>query len=143
MKVSDELKKELRRTILELLLLLCLPFIVGTVVEHLNNHFTHFNAKRTARMEQIFDIKVDDSVKLIRYDNDSILAAIHERLELETDDYERFVSENVNAELELDESCKGRDLLYKYKYKSKNVSKQLKVESLENGKYLITLTYWD
>ena len=144
MKVSDELIKELRRTILGMLLLLCLPFIVGAVVEHLNNHFTHFNAKRTALMEQIFDIKVDDSVKLIRYDNDSILAAIHERLELETDDYERFMSENVNAELELDESCKGRDfLLYKYKYKSKNVSKQLRVESLENGKYLMTLTYWD
>ncbi|MBO7474687.1 MAG: hypothetical protein J6U00_11960 [Ruminococcus sp.] len=147
MKISDELKKEIKRTVLELLLLLCLPLIVVTGVcikEHFDKHFTHFNAKRTALMEEIFDIKVDDSVKLIRYDDNSILAAITETLKLETDDYERFMSENVNAELELDESRKGRDfLLYKYKYKSKNVSKQLSVESLENGKYLITLTYWD
>ena len=124
MKISDELKKEIKRTVLELLLLLCLPLIVVTGVcikEHFDKHFTHFNAKRTALMEEIT-----------------------ETLKLETDDYERFMSENVNAELELDESRKGRDfLLYKYKYKSKNVSKQLSVESLENGKYLITLTYWD
>lgn len=143
MKVSDELKNELRRTVLELLLLLCLPLIVVIMVgikEHFDKHFTHFNAERTASMEEIFDIKVDDSVKLIRYDDNSILAAITETLKLETYDYERFMSENVNAELELDESCNGRDfLLYKYK----NVSKRLKVESLENGKYLITLNHWD
>ena len=143
MKISDELKKEIKRTVLELLLLLCLPLIVVIMVgieEHFDKHFTHFNAERIASTEEIFDIKVDDSVKLIRYDDNSILAAITETLKLETDDYERFMSENVNAELELDESCNGRDfLLYKYK----NVRKQLKVESLENGKYLITLNHWD
>lgn len=140
MKGSEELKKELRRTILGLLLLLCLPFIVGAVVEHFNKHFTHFNAKRTALMEDIFDIKVDDSVKLIRYDDDSILIAINETLELETDDYERFISENVNAVLELDESCSDRDfLLYKYK----NIRTKLYVKSAENGKYLITLNHWE
>ncbi len=143
MKVSRELKKELKRTVFELLLLLCLPLIVFTGVgikEHFDKHFTHFNAERKARMEQLFDIKVDDSIKLIRYDDDSILCAIHERLELETDDYERFMSENVNAALVLDASRNDRSfLLYKYK----DVSTDLKVESQANGKYLITLTRWD
>lgn len=143
MKVSRELKKELKRTVFELLLLLCLPLIVFTGVgikEHFDKHFTHFNAERKARMEQLFDMKVDDSIKLIRYDDDSILYAIHERLELETDDYERFMSENVNAALVLDASRNDRSfLLYKYK----DVSTDLKVESQANGKYLITLTRWD
>ena len=143
MKISDELKKEIKRTVLELLLLLCLPLIVVTGVcikEHFDKHFTHFNAKRTALMEEIFDIRVDDSVKLIRYENDSTLAAIYESLELETDDYERFISENVNAVTEFDESCNGRGFL-SYKYKDEDI--KLKVKSLEKGNYLITLIHWD
>ncbi|EWM53129.1 hypothetical protein [Ruminococcus flavefaciens] len=142
-KFSEEFKKELRRIVLELLLLLSLLLIVFTgicIKEYLDKHFTHFNAERTALMEEIFDIRVDDSVKLIRYEDDSILAAIYEKLELETDNYERFMSENVNAVLEPDESCNDRSfLLYNYK----DESKDLKVESQANGKYLITLTHWD
>ena len=142
MEVCRELKKELRRTVLGLLLL-CLPLIIWTGVgikEYFDRHFTHFNAERTARMEEIFDIKVDDSVKLIRYEDNSILIAIIETLELETDDYERFMSENVNAVLEPDESRNDWSfLLYKYK----DVNKDLKVESQANGNYLITLTHWD
>ncbi|WP_295066777.1 hypothetical protein [Ruminococcus sp.] len=106
MKVSDELKKDLRTIVMRLLLVLCLLFIAVTAIlikEYFDGHFTHFNAERTARMEEIFDIRVDDSVKLIRYENDSTLAAIYESLELETDDYERFISENVNAVTEFDE----------------------------------------
>lgn len=143
MKVSDELKKDLRTIVMRLLLVLCLLFIAVTAIlikEYFDGHFTHFNAERTARMEEIFDIRVDDSVKLIRYENDSTLAAIYESLELETDDYERFISENVNAVTEFDESCNGRGFL-SYKYKDEDI--KLNVKSLEKGNYLITLIHWD
>ena len=107
MKESEELKNELRRIVRELLLLLSLILIIVAVClvkEYFDKHYTHFNAERTALMERIFDITVDDNVKLKRYSDESILIAINQRLELETDDYERFIAENVNAALKLDES---------------------------------------
>ena len=140
MEVSREFKKELRRTLLGLLLLLCLPMIVGGIKEYFDKHFTNFNAERTVRMEEVFDIKVDDRVKLIRYDDNSILIAISETLELETDDYERFITENVNAVLEPDERLNDRGILL---YKYKNADKELYVKSLAKGNYLITLKHWD
>jgi len=142
MKVSEEFKKELRRLVRELLLILSLLLIIVKVClvkEYFDKHYTHFNAERTALMERTFDITVDDSVKLKRYSNDSILIAINEELELETDDYERFIAENVNAALKLDESRRDGEIVYKYV----NFSTDMKITALEKGGYLIALHHWD
>lgn len=142
MKVSEEFKKELRHLVRELLLLISLPLIIVKVClvkEYFDKHYTHFNAERTALMERTFDITVDDSVKLKRYSNDSILIAINEELELETDDYERFIAENVNAALKLDESRRDGEIVYKYV----NFSTDMKITALEKGGYLIALHHWD
>ncbi|MBP5379285.1 MAG: hypothetical protein J6Y64_07065 [Ruminococcus sp.] len=142
MKVSEEFKKELRHLVRELLLLISLPLIIVKVClvkEYFDKHYTHFNAERTALMERTFDITVDDSVKLKRYSNDSILIAINEELELETDDYERFIAENVNTALKLDESRRDGEIVYKYV----NFSTDMKITALEKGGYLIALHHWD
>jgi hypothetical protein len=133
------LKKRLRNSILELILLLSLPFIIGAVYEYFDKHYTHFNAERTVLMERIFDITVDDNVKLKRYSDDSILIAIDQRLELETDDYERFIAENVNAALKLDESRRDGEIVYKYV----NYRTDMKITELEKGGYLISLHHWE
>ncbi len=135
-----KLKKELRNTTLELLILLCLPFIIGAVNEYLNCHFSHFDAEKTSLMEEIFDITVDDNIKLKRYIRDGNLVYMNEKLELETDSYERFITENVNASLELDESLRNEERLI-YKYTNKKTDMEIKALKKEN--YLITLRHWE
>lgn len=142
MKVSEEFKNELRRTVRDLLILLSLILIIAAVClvkEYFDKHYTHFNAERTALMERIFDITVDDNVKLKRYSDESILIAIDQRLELETDDYERFIAENVNAALKLDESRRDGEIIYKYV----NSRTDMKITALEKGGYLIALHHWE
>ena len=90
-------------------------------------------------MERIFDITVDDNVKLKRYSDESILIAIDQRLELETDDYERFIAENVNAALKLDESRRDGEIIYKYV----NYRTDMKITEFEKGGYLIALHHWE
>lgn len=140
--MDKELKKELRNIVLELVLLLSLPLIilaVCSVKDYFDRHYTHFNAERTALMEQIFDITVNDNVKLKRYSDDSILIAIDEKLELETDDYERFIAENVNASLKLDERCGDGKIIYEYV----NYRTDMTITELEKGGYLIALHHWE
>lgn len=140
--MDTELKKVLRNSVLELVLLLSLPFIIfriGAVYDYFDKHYTHFNAERTAIMEHIFDINVDDNVKLKRYSDDSILIAIDQRLELETDDYERFIAENVNAYLKSDERRGDSEIIYKYV----NSRTDMKITELEKGGYLIVLHHWE
>ncbi|WP_455529500.1 hypothetical protein [Ruminococcus sp.] len=142
MKVSEEFKNELWRTVRDLLILLSLILIIAAVClikDYFDKHFTHFNAERTACMERVFDITVDDNVKLKRYSDDSILIAINQRLELETDDYERFIAENVNAVLEPDESRRDGEIIYKYV----NSRTDMKITALEKGGYLIALHHWE
>ena len=121
------------------MILLCLPFIIGAVYEYLNCHISHFDAEKTSRMEEIFDITVNDNIKLKRYIKDSNLVFGDEKLELETDSYERFITENVNASLELDESFRNEEMLI-YKYTNKKTT--IKITALKKGNYLIKLHHW-
>ncbi|WP_295088170.1 hypothetical protein [Ruminococcus sp.] len=91
-------------------------------------------------MEEIFDITVNDNIKLKRYIKDSNLVFGDEKLELETDSYERFITENVNASLELDESFRNEEMLI-YKYTNKKTDMEIKALKKEN--YLITLRHWE
>ena len=65
---------------------------------------------------------------------------MNEKLELETDSYERFITENVNASLELDESLRNEERLI-YKYTNKKMDMEIKALKKEN--YLITLRHWE
>lgn len=144
MKVSEEFKKELRRIFLELLILLCLPLIVLIgigIKEHFDWHFTHFNAERTARMEQIFDITVTDDITLRKFDFDTQLPdSCDAVLELVTKDYEKFITNNINVPVVLKKSEyeKGREY---YRYKDKDTD--MKIVLRPSGDYLITLHHWE
>ena len=144
MKVSMELKKELKRTVFELLLLLCLPLILGTgigIKEHFDKHFMHFNVERKARMEEIFDITVTDNITLRKFDFDTHLPdACDAELELVTNDYEKFIANNINVPVvhEKAEYEKGREY---YRYKDKDTD--LKIVLSPSGDFLITLHHWE
>ena len=139
--MNEQERKKLRRTVLGLLLLLCLPFIVGAMVDHFDRHFTHFNAERTARMEQIFDITVTDDITLKKFDFDTQLPdSCDAVLELVANDYEKFIANNINVPVihEKSEYEKGREY---YRYKDKDTD--MKIVLRPSGDYLITLHHWE
>lgn len=81
--------------------------IAGFILNCLNSqpHYTRFTEKRTARMENRFSIEVTDNIKLCEYEmsespnyrNPDARPEFKYRLCLETENPEKFMTENVNG----------------------------------------------
>ncbi len=85
-----------------------------------------------AHIEQVFDISEADEFRYFSYSGRD--SEKGETVELETDDYERFISGNVNASLKLRPTNDGR-LLYDYS----DGRGEIEVISLASGSYCIKL----
>ena len=85
-----------------------------------------------AHIEQVFDISEADEFRYFSYSGRD--SEKGETVELETDDYERFISGNVNASLEFRPTNDGR-LLYDYS----DGRGEIEVISLASGSYCIKL----
>ncbi|HNZ99881.1 hypothetical protein [Ruminococcus sp.] len=85
-----------------------------------------------AHIEQVFDISEADEFRYFSYSGRD--SEKGETVELETDDYERFISGNVNASLEFRPTNDGR-LLYDYS----DGRGEIEVISLAGGSYCIKL----
>lgn len=116
------------------LFLLFMCSMAGTTYEH-------FGKSRTREMENEYGISVDDNVKLLSYyadigfDNDKVL-------ELETSDYEKFIKDNINFDIEDIEYSEDR-ISFHYKLDRDSVFSDIgawiKTEPKENGKYQVSL----
>lgn len=101
-------------------------------------HYFLFTKERTEKMEALFGITVTDDVKLLHYEDSSILISIDQCLTLEVEDYEQFMQNNIHADVEIDTSYSTEeDTLY---YKYVNCNTYVEISPSENeGKYVITL----
>ncbi|MGB4090579.1 MAG: hypothetical protein WBK46_01385 [Ruminococcus flavefaciens] len=103
--------------------------------------YKHFGKSRTREMEREYGISVDDNVKLLLYeadigfDNDKVL-------DLETSDYEKFIKENINFDIE-DIEYSEEHIRFHYKLDSdsvfSNIGVGINTKPKENGKYQVTL----
>ncbi len=119
--------------------LLCFGFIILMTADR---HYYIFTEKRTEEMEDMFKITVSDDVKLLHYEDSSILIDTCCTLTLETEDYEKFINNNINADIEEDpyDNASERILHYKYIHSNREVTIS---PSKHKGKYTVTIHYWD
>jgi hypothetical protein len=96
------------------------------------NYRITLSDENLAHIEQVFDISEADEFRYFSYSGRD--SEKGETVELETDDYERFISENVNAPLELRPTNDGR-LLYDYS----DGRGEIEVTCLAGGSYCIKL----
>ena len=96
------------------------------------NYRITLSDENLAHIEQVFDINSADEFRYFSYSGRD--SEKGETVELETDDYERFISENVNSSLELRPTNDGR-LFYDYS----DGRGEIEVISLASGSYCIKL----
>ena len=96
------------------------------------NYRITLSDENLAHIEQVFDISSADEFRYFSYSGRD--SEKGETVELETDDYERFISENVNASLELRPTNDGK-LHYDYS----DGRGEIEVISLVSGSYCIKL----
>ena len=96
------------------------------------NYRITLSDKDLAHIERVFDISEADEFRYFSYSGRD--SEKGETVELETDDYERFISGNVNASLEFRPTNDGR-LLYDYS----DGRGEIEVISLASGSYCIKL----
>lgn len=117
-------------------------YIVIVIIMTWETTYHHFGRIRTEEMEQIFNIAVTDDVKLLEYHDRTFLTQIDKSLTLEVDDYEKFINNNISAEVEIDDDTpfyEKDDAMY-YKYGKIYVEI---TSSESDGKYLVVLRYRD
>ena len=109
--------------------------------------YRRFTAKRIALMEEIFDMTVTDDVKLLRYEDDSILIAIDETLTLTVPDYAAFLKNNLHTEIQqTEEPYSGREgegWLY-YNYQPDFCRTEVKISPAgADGMYTVILHHYE
>ena len=118
---------------------------IGLLISDEKYH--HFGPKRVSEMEACFNITVTDDIKLKKYVDSSFLVGIEKNLYLEVEDYEKFLEENVNYEIEQVERvdmAESSDNGYISFHGKDNPQYEIYVTIPEdNGKYSIRLHYFD
>ena len=109
--------------------------------------YRRFTEKRIALMEEIFDMTVTDDVKLLRYEDDSILIAIDETLTLTVPDYAAFLKSNLHTEIQqTEEPYSGREgegWLY-YNYQPDFCRTEVKISPAgADGMYTVILHHYE
>lgn len=127
--------------IIVLLLIALIPVLLTAgfiMIMTWTTQYSVFTKSRTEMMEELFQITVTDDVKLLHYKDASILIAIDETLTLEVADYEKFLYENIHADVEIYTPYPAEeDTLY---YKYVNCRTYIEISPSKNeGKYIITL----
>ncbi|MCR5807552.1 MAG: hypothetical protein K6G68_11045 [Oscillospiraceae bacterium] len=141
---------ELLKLVFWVIFALCAPFIILFIVLLFLLWYTptyhSFGTGRTAKMEEIFHITVTDDIKLMEYRDESVFTQIIHFLIIETDDYEKFIHDNINEPVEKktvnnypDDSGKAPY----YTYKAGGLDCRVSVYSEENGKYEIQIYAYD
>lgn len=149
---KDELQKEnekpkkgshVKVLIITLILIVSIPvmmFVGFIFIMTYETNYYIFTKSRTEQMEYIFDITVTDDVKLLHYRDSSILIAIDECLTLEVSDYEQFINNNINADIEqYTPSYANDDTLY-YKYANDRIYVEV-TPSKNKDKYVVTINH--
>lgn len=103
--------------------------------------YKHFGKYRTRVMESTYGITVDENVRLIYYYG-YIGFDTDECLELETSDYEKFIKENINYDIE-DIEYSEEHIRFHYQLDENDIYSGIGVgidtKPKDNGKYQVTL----
>jgi hypothetical protein len=128
-----------------LILIPVIAYIGISILFSLQTNYYIFTNARIEKMEGYFNIIVTDDVKLLHFVDSSQFIAIDQTLTLEVEDYERFLAENVNADIEPTASTafQEKDTLY-YSYVPLSLRTDITISSSKNeGKYIITLHHYE
>lgn len=144
MSDSEKTRKRKRREIWIVIGILCAVFIAAILFlvsgfkENFDDeHITKFKADDIARAERIFDMTVTKDVELKDLFIEKLPPdAYNITLELETSDFDRFVTKNIRPPVELQ---KSEEQPYKYFYNNANVYVSITAKKLESGKYHVVL----
>lgn len=140
-RISSKVKKAIIITAALIILIPAILYFGFIILMTADTHYYIFTEKRTEQMEERFQITVTDDVKLLHYEDSSFLIAENRTLTLETEDYEKFINNNINADIESYTPDYAReDTLY---YKYVNSRREVRVSpSKHKGKYIITIWQW-
>ncbi|MDE7292851.1 MAG: hypothetical protein K2N72_00345 [Oscillospiraceae bacterium] len=140
-RIKSKVKKFIIITAALILLIPAILYFGFIILMTADTHYYIFTEKRTEQMEERFQITVTDDVKLLHYEDSSFLIAENCTLTLETEDYEKFINNNINADIEEDpyDNASERILHYKYVHSNREVTIS---PSKHKGKYTVTIHYW-
>ena len=99
-RISSKVKKFIIITAALIILIPAILYFGFIILMTADTHYYIFTEKRTELMEERFKITVTDDVKLLHYKDSSFLIAENYVLTLETEDYEKFINNNINADIE-------------------------------------------
>ena len=129
-----KLKRQSRRALAGLFLLISLPFLIGIISlikEYNENHLTSFKEKDIDRIEQIFDIDVTEDIRLCSFEFEARFPDESDAyLELITADYEKFIKNNIKSPVIIQNEG---EIVYGY---NKNT---IKITTTDGGDYRIKL----
>lgn len=116
-------------------------YISFFIVMTWETNYSSFNEERTEMMEEIFNITVTDDVKLLHYEDSTVLTKINRCLTLEVEDYEQFIHNNIKSDIESYTPYSREDIyvdsLY-YKYVNRRIYIEIPPPT-KKGKYIINL----
>lgn len=140
-RIKSKVKKPIIITAALILLIPAILYFGFVILMTADTHYYIFTEKRTEQMEKRFQITVTDDVKLLHYKDSSFLIAENSTLTLETCDYENFINNNINADIESYTPDYAREdtLYYKYVTGRREVTIS---PSKHKGKYTVAIHYW-